>query len=144
MNPNSLTLQDVEHLKVLRICHFIWGGLSLMGALGGLIYIVLGGLFASRALPSDGPDANPEVMGAIFLVIGVFLIIFCLLYAGLNVYSGISLGKQQNRTLSLITAGLNSLSIPLGTVLGIFTIMVLMRPTVKAAYEQNAVARPLA
>lgn len=38
---------------------------------------------------------------------------------------------------SLVVSGINCLQIPFGTVLGIFTIIVLMRPSVQSGYEAN-------
>jgi hypothetical protein len=58
------------------------------------------------------------------LVIGIFTII-----------SGRKLGKQTGRTFSLVVAGINCAVFPFGTVLGVFTIIVLMRDSVRKLYE---------
>jgi hypothetical protein len=47
-----------------------------------------------------------------------------------------SLGTRRRRTLCLVTAGLTCASFPLGTALGIFTFIVLSRPTVKTLFER--------
>jgi hypothetical protein len=53
----------------------------------------------------------------------------------LNVLSGIFLGRRKFRTFSLIVAVINCIHVPLGTVLGVFTIIVLLRPSVREIYE---------
>ena len=37
----------------------------------------------------------------------------------------------------MIVAGITCLSVPIGTVLGVFTLMVLSRPSVKQMFAQN-------
>ena len=64
------------------------------------------------------------VFGLWFVVSGV-----------LNVMSGLFLRARKHRTFSLIVAGINCVHVPLGTVLGIFTIIVLMRESVREMYE---------
>lgn len=143
MAPLTLTPQDQEQLKILRICHFIWGGLIAFFGLFGLLYVVFGGAIAVGALPTSrsGEEAAPAIAGTILIVAGLLVTALSLAIAGLNIWSGMNLGKAKSRTLSMIVAGLNCLSIPIGTTLGVFTLMVLSRPTVRAAYEQNALVR---
>jgi hypothetical protein len=60
----------------------------------------------------------------------------------LNVISGMFLLGRKNRTFSLIVAGLNCVHIPLGTILGVFTIIVLIRDSVRSLYEEKAGVGP--
>ena len=55
----------------------------------------------------------------------------------LNLISGICLRARKGRTFSLVVAGLNCLHIPLGTVLGVFTIIVLIRDSVRELYAAS-------
>jgi hypothetical protein len=57
---------------------------------------------------------------------------FCVFLAGRN------LAQQRRYTFCLVIAGLLCIFIPFGTVLGVFTIVVLVRPSVKALFEQQA------
>ena len=52
-----------------------------------------------------------------------------------NVLSGVFLGRRKYRTFSLVVAVMNCIHIPLGTVLGVFTIIVLLRPSVREVYD---------
>jgi hypothetical protein len=53
----------------------------------------------------------------------------------LNLISGLCLRARKGRTFSLVVAGINCLHIPLGTVLGIFTIVILSRESVREVYD---------
>jgi uncharacterized membrane protein HdeD (DUF308 family) len=53
----------------------------------------------------------------------------------LNLISGLCLRARKGRTFSLVVAGINCLHIPLGTVLGVFTIIVLIRDSMRELYE---------
>ena len=53
----------------------------------------------------------------------------------INVLSGVFLGRRKYRAFSLIVAVIDCIHIPLGTVLGVFTIVVLLRPSVREVYE---------
>jgi hypothetical protein len=54
---------------------------------------------------------------------------------GSVVAAGYFLSLRKYYTFCLVMAGIECLFMPVGTVLGVFTIIVLMRPTVKAMFE---------
>ena len=54
----------------------------------------------------------------------------------MNVASGLFLRARKYRTFSLVVAGINCLHVPIGTVLGVFTIIVLIRDSVRRLYEE--------
>src|ERR1035438_10560111 len=68
--------------------------------------------------------------GAVLTVIG----------AG-NLLSGLCIRRRKYRIVSLLVACLNFILVPIGTVLGAFALVVLLRPSVRGAYEAGA-ARP--
>ncbi len=53
----------------------------------------------------------------------------------LNLLSGLFLLARKHRMFSMVVAGMNCLHMPLGTVLGVFTLVVLLRDSVREAYE---------
>ncbi len=55
-----------------------------------------------------------------------------------NVVSGWCLWKRKSRTFSLVVAAFNCVHMPIGTVLGVFTIVVLVRDSVRELYEAQA------
>jgi hypothetical protein len=65
-----------------------------------------------------------------YLIFGAWFFISLVL----NVASGICIQKRQARTFSIVVAAINCLHIPLGTVLGVFTLVVLLRESVRDLY----------
>ena len=140
MNPPLLSPpnKDEEHLKILAILHYVLAGMLAMSVVALVIqFFVMNTLFTSPLFLEDtGSPPPPEMMAVIrgtFVVMGFFLIIEIVL----NVLCAIDLKTNKNRTLSLVTSGLNCLNMPLGTALGVFTIVVLMRPSVIARYQSQ-------
>ena len=135
--------QDAEHLRLLSIFHYVVGGLTALFGCFGLIYVVMGIVFLAfpEAMHGNGPrhanDAPPAFLGWIFAGIGTAITLFAWTVAALTVYSGICLKRRQKRMFSLVTAGINCLQIPFGTALGVFTLMVLNRPSVQALYQRT-------
>jgi hypothetical protein len=83
------------------------------------------------------PPPPPELFAMMkwfYLIIGSA----CAASAAINVISGIGLLTRRFRMFSLAVAGFNCLHIPLGTVLGTFTIIVLLRDSVCEMYEAAA------
>jgi hypothetical protein len=139
--PGVPTAQDDSNLNTLAICHFIYAGLLALGGLVGVIYVVIGVAIASAALSSSGATgggAPPAAIGGIFAMIGGIITLLIWTMAALVLHSGLSLKKRRRRTLSFVMACLCCVNIPLGTALGVFTIVVLSKPGVKAIYDRVA------
>jgi hypothetical protein len=133
---------DEGHLRLLAIFHFINAGLALFGVL-----VLVAEFFFIENFVNDpkawqgqknAPNAPP--MGPVFdMMKWVFIVgaLFALLTCFLNVLSGYFLSARKNRSFSLVVAGLNCLNMPLGTILGAFTFVVLLRESVRDIYEQR-------
>ena len=128
---------DADHLKILAILHFVGAGLALVGLLFVFAHFMFMRFFFANPKLWEGQKSGPppaEFFAAFkwfYLVFAVWLIASCVL----NVISGLSLRARKRRTLSLVVAGLNCIHIPLGTGLGVFTIIVLLRDSVRELYE---------
>lgn len=130
--------RDLEHLRLLSIFHFILAGLALLGmGFLGLHYLMMHAIFASpEAWRGQRGGPPPEVFMRVF--VWFYLFGGAALLAGLvvNVLSGAFLAQRRNRVFSLVIAGLNCLQIPFGTALGVFTIIVLSRDSVRELYSR--------
>lgn len=135
--------KDRDHLRILAIFYFILGGLSMLGVLFAIFYLALGILFLVSGDTMFANDPNPPppevamIMGWMFVGIAVLTMVLCGLIGGLQLYTGMSLLKQRRHTLCLVIAALTCLSVPLGTILGIFTFVVINRPSAKALFDAN-------
>ena len=125
---------DLSHLKTLSIFYWIFAGLSFFGICGGGLYIFLG--IAMMSAPADA-DMDPEAAKAIgggMIGMGVFVVLLTIVAGLLNAMVASSLRTQRRYMLCMIWAALTCLSIPLGTILGVFTLVVLNRPSVKTMF----------
>jgi hypothetical protein len=134
--------QDQEHLRLLSIFHYVMAGFACLLPLFSLIYIGLGVLELSGKMPaSPGARGSGElVTGWLFVGMGSLFFLMGAVGAVLNILAGRALAKRERRNLCLVVACLNCLHMPLGTLLGVFTLIVLARPTVKSAFEEAAAA----
>jgi hypothetical protein len=129
---------DADHLRLLSIFHYVGAGLAVLG-LGFLAvhYLFFHAFFDNPAMWNNqkGAVPPPRELFALFrwfyVVFGVWLVV-----SGVaNLLSGAFIGRRKHRTFSLVVSVLNCIHIPLGTVLGVFTIIVLLRPSVRDVYE---------
>lgn len=146
-------LTDVENLKVLTLCHFILGGVTALFSCVFILYIVIGLMLAhnpnaftpapTTSAPSSAsvPAALgfPPTMGYLFAVIGTLAVLGGWTLGGLTAYAGRCMQARRRYLYILIIAGCNcAFMMPLGTVLGVFTFIVMARPTVRALFNTRA------
>jgi len=127
---------DERHISLLSIFHFVWGGLTALFMSFALIHVVLGvTMLVNPASFSSGQAPPPAFVGWLFVLIGGGVVLLGWTLGGLTIYSGLCMRRRQRHTFSLVMAAINCLSFPFGTALGVFTLIVLLRPSVKAEYE---------
>jgi hypothetical protein len=132
---------DSDHLRLLSIFHFVVGGLGVLGmAFLGLHFLFFQMIFANPAMWKGNPNPPPEGFFQIFQWFYLFMGLMLAVGSAINLLSGWYLLQRKYRTFSLVVAGLDCLQIPFGTILGVFTIVVLTRESVRESYEvQQAV-----
>lgn len=137
----TMVNRDEEHLRLLSILYYVWGGLTALGACFTGVYALAAGgiLTALSQTEQNGPPAwiGPMLfvfMGALFVLVAVI--------AWLTVWTGANLGRRQRYTLCMVVAIITCLSVPLGTALGVFTLIVLSRPSVKQLFGVATPAVP--
>jgi hypothetical protein len=128
---------DEEHVRLLALFHFVFAGLGLLGIAFLLMhYAFMHAIFMNPEMwknEKGGPP--PAVFFQIFKWVYLFGGMFFVMGAVLNLLSGMFLRRRKNRTFSIIVAALDCLQIPFGTALGVFTIMVLVRDSVRELYR---------
>lgn len=130
---------DADHLRLLAIFHFVVAGLSLVGiGFLALHYTFIRVFFANPEMWKNQKGAlpPPEVFG-IFKWFYVFFGLILVMAAIGNLLSGLFIQRRKYRTFSLFVAGMDCLQVPFGTVLGVFTFIVLLRDSVREAYESG-------
>lgn len=124
-----------EHLRILSIFHYVFAGFALLGLL-----FVFGHHYLMTRMMSPGMwegQANPPPEGLLALFVWVYALlgVFCVLGAVLNFLAARGLAQRRHWTLCAVVAGLNCLQMPLGTILGVFTLVVLTRDGVRAGFR---------
>lgn len=129
---------DADQLKLLSIFHFVAAGFSLLGVLFLLgHFAIFHAVFANPKIWESTKQAPPPA--EMFAMMKWFYLIFGLWFfvsGTLSLISGLFLRKQKHWTYCIIVAAFNCLHFPIGTILGVFTIVVLIRESVKELYEQ--------
>jgi hypothetical protein len=135
--------QDEEHLRLLSIFHYVVAGLAALVTCIFFIYVVIG-LVVMTHPHVFGPQNNerhPEqFIGLVLVVMGGMFILLGWAFATCVAYAGRCLSQRKNYTFCLVMAGIACLFMPFGTILGIFTTIVLIRPSVKPLF--NGVTSP--
>ena len=123
-----------HHLPTLSILHYVYGVLELIGSTAVLVLIGLGWFLNSDWLAANSGEPVPPFVGAFLQVLGWVLFVILSTHGALNIWSGWSISRAKNRTLSMVTAALNCLNIPFGLALGIVTFVALSDREVREVY----------
>lgn len=136
--PDWQTQRDSDHLRLLGIFYYVSAGLTGMGLLVGMIYLVLGVVLGGVAM-ADGEE-EAVIMGAVFGGTGLLIVLLTGVMIVLEIMAGRCLMSDRGRVFCMVVAALNCMSFPTGTVLGVFTFIVLSRPSVQARFARVAAA----
>ncbi|HET9552527.1 MAG TPA: hypothetical protein VFP50_06120 [Anaeromyxobacteraceae bacterium] len=127
-----------DDLRILAIFHWVLAGLAAVGTAIPLLYVGMGVFFLHGKF--DGQAPPPEFVGWFMIVFGAAFATMALGYAALVAYAGRCLARTRHWTFVVVVAGLSCAFFPFGTVLGVFTIVVLSKPEVKALFQPPTTA----
>jgi hypothetical protein len=130
---------DREHLRLLAIFHYVVGALIALCACIPIIHLLIGIGVVSGAIDFDhrrpgGPDV--QVFGWIFIAVAAVFILAGWSLAIAIFIAGRLLQRRRGYLYCLVVAAIECMFTPFGTVLGVFTIVVLIRPSVKELFTQ--------
>ncbi len=144
--------EDREHLSALTIGHFILAGVALFSGIPTLVLAIVGASavdelgqslsIAMGDVAGQGP-ADPFGGGADAMIQSVESLMVTAIVAGLViavistvhlVLVGVKIRQRRWWTFCYLTGWGECLMFPFGTILGIFTIIVLGRPSVKKLF----------
>ena len=130
--------QDKERLRLLAIFHYIVAGLAALFSFFPLLYTTIGAIFifaAHHGTPKPGEELPPEFLGWIFVGLGSFLFLLGIAMAICILIAGRCLSRRKCHSFALVTACIECLFVPFGTILGVFTIITLSRESVKTLFS---------
>lgn len=138
--PSQQQSTNAEHLKLLSIFHYVVGGMTAFFACLPLIHLAMG-LFliiAPRKM-GHGSDQPPAFIGWFLVILASSFILLGWTLASLILFAGRFLARRKSYDFCFVMACVECILLPVGTVLGVFTILVLMRPSVKEMFSLKPV-----
>lgn len=130
--------QDQEHLRLLSIFHYVVGGITALFACFPLIHLAVGIAVVSGMFPvRPGEEGMNLLFGWFFIVIASALILIGWTLAVAILLAGKFLAQRTHYMYCFVVAAIECILMPFGTVLGVFTILVLNRPSVKALFQSE-------
>jgi MFS family permease len=129
--------QDEEHLKLLAIFHYVVGGMGTLFACFPLLYVGMGVLFvASPHFMTEGQKGPPPpaAIGYVLVAFGAFFALLGWSAAIATILSGRYIARRRKRMFSVVMGAILCMFMPFGTVLGVFTIIVLTKESVQRLY----------
>jgi hypothetical protein len=134
--------RDAEHLKLLTIFHYVLAGLVALGASIPILHVAIG-IWVLTAPPAPAPGRPPpSFIGWFFVIFGAAAVLLGWAFAACLAVAGRNLSRRRGWTFCLVVACLSCLWVPMGTALGVCTLLVLLRPTVKGLFAGRLVEPP--
>lgn len=127
-----------NNLDTFRILFLVKGILTLIGSLLFIFYACFGFFFQNTM--EQIPDNDAEVVsnfGFIFVIIGGIGFLLTLTLGILTIKASKDIKAQNNYTFIFAMAIINCFTGILGILLGIFTIIELNKPEVKALFDKE-------
>ena len=131
---------DEEHLKLLSIGYLVSAGLNVLFSLFGLLYAFMGvfiGAVVAHAPTRPGPGPAPELMGWFFGLFGFAIFAFMVGLGVLKFMVARRVKQRRSHTFCMVVAGVSCIGLPYGTLLGVFTFLVLSRPSVVRLFQAS-------
>jgi hypothetical protein len=130
---------DEEHLRLLVLFQYVRAGTTAVISCIPLIHVTLGivMIFASSFAPAQPKEVAPALIGWLFVGVGMTIILVGWMFAVLQFLAGRFLSRRKHRTFCMVVACLNCLAIPYGTLVGVMTLIVLGRESVRPLFDQG-------
>ena len=139
MTVNQDNPSDRQHLKLLSIFHYIVAAMVGFFSLFPILYAIFGAIIiaAPEIFKDAQADPPPEFLGWLMIAFSGCFITIGLVEAGLMIAAGRFLSHHKHHTFCLVVACIECLFVPFGTILGVFTIVVLVRDSVKQLFDSG-------
>ena len=134
-------VRDQEHLRLLALFHYISGAVTIaFSLLYGLWVLVVSVMFASIPQQARGNINDPFAEQFMpVMILGMFGI-FCVvgvIYGIVEIVAGRFISQRRLRIFTIVASVPRIIFIPYGTILTVFTLLVLDRPSVRLHYRAS-------
>ena len=128
-----------DTLRLLAAFHWVVAGLSLLFSAIPLLYVWMGVAMARGTFTGKGTPP-PAPFGWAVAAIGVAFLVAVVGFAVGLAWAGRCLARRRAWLYCMVMAGLACAFFPFGTALGVFTIVTLSQPEVKALFGRAEAA----
>lgn len=126
---------DERGIRLLSLVHYVSGVLLL----AAIPFLIQWGLQFSRlymqSLESAGELDTPNMFYLIVAVVCLVTAVFVVFHGGLYLFGGWCLGRRRHLDAVIAVAVTNALIVPFGTILSVWTWLVLRKPENKALFK---------
>jgi len=140
-----MSRSDEDHLNLLSILHYVWAGFNVISLLMALFYIAMGFAMATGAIDDINQGVEefeglrqqpqmPPIFGWIMVMFGTIGLLIGSVFCFAEYKAGQYLKQRTNHTYCVVIAAIECCFMPLGTILGVFTLITLMKPDVKEMF----------
>jgi len=134
---------DEDNLRLLEIIFYVAGGMTVLFSCFFLLHFTMFLVFGLNpqifANASHNQHVDPPPAGlflAFAAVIGVVILVGWT-FGALQIYAGRCLRNRRHWMFVMIVSGIECIFIPWGTVIGVFAITLLNRPSVRPLFEHS-------
>lgn len=132
--PEAAMNDDIRHLELLGTFHYVVGAILALFGLFPILHLIMGIAVLTGSFDNSNGNSPPDLFGLIF-VFAALMMMGCMWALAAAVFlAGNRLKNHTNYTYCLVVAAIECMFTPFGTVLGVLTIIVLVRPSVKALF----------
>jgi ABC-type uncharacterized transport system permease subunit len=139
--PSDLVDRDTEHLRLLAIFHYASAGVAALFGSFPLIHVAMGAFFVfmPESMRGTGKDAFPREIGFLFMALGLaFVSVGWGLAAG-HFFTARSLKQRRRYWFCIVVCAFSCIACTFSSgIVGIASLVVLLRPGVKDLFESGA------
>lgn len=123
-----------SNLRLLSTFHYVVGGLAALLSFLPSIHLVIGIAMLTGAITENG-QAPPAFLGWIFVGLALAFIAAGLTVAVLILMAGRRISQRRSYQFCMVVGGIECIFVPFGTILGVFTLVILNQDEVRAMFE---------
>ena len=131
--------QDIHYLNLVTIFHLVIGGLAGLFSCLPLVNLSMGlsmlsGIPKMIVQETYSPFAILPIM---FTILPIIIVTVGWMFAIAVALNGYYITNRKWLTYCMVMSGIETIFVPFGTVLGVFTLILLSKPHVRSLFDQD-------
>ncbi|MBN2162058.1 MAG: hypothetical protein JXR25_11430 [Pontiellaceae bacterium] len=127
--------EELRHLDLLAIFYYVVGGIVGLFSCMFVMHIFMGiGMLNGNFFGEEVSSGPPPIMGWMFVISGSVAVFGGWATAICMILAGRRLHQRRQRIFCMVVAGIECFFTPFGTVLGIFTLILLSKESVRQIF----------